>query len=66
MVLQPIVIILEILISIVHFLGFNGFVRVGQLFGEGRGFAGFLALVVSIIFMSIALFSSFIYIRIAR
>jgi len=66
MVIQPIVIILEIVFSIVHFLGLNGFIRVHQLFEEGRSGAGMLALIVSLIFILIAVYSGFIYIRIAR
>lgn len=65
-ILQPIVVILEIIASIVDFLGFNGFIRVSEMFGEGRGGAGALGLVVSLLFLGMGVFTSFIYIQIFR
>lgn len=66
MIIQPIVIIIEILFSIVNFLGLNGFLRVNKMYDEGQPGAATLGLIVSLIFLSIAAYSTFIYIRIAR
>ena len=63
---QPILAVLYVIISIVNIFGFNGFIRVSQLFGDGHGFAGVLAVVVSIVFLGVGLFSGFIYFRIMR
>ena len=63
---QPILTVLLILISIVNVFGFNGFIRVSQLFSDGHGFAGVLAIVVSLVFMGAGLFSGFIYFRVMR
>jgi cytochrome c oxidase subunit IV len=65
-IIQPIIIVLEIVISIVDFLGFNGFVRVHKAFTNGQGGAGVLGLLCSIIFLSMGIFSSFIYVKIWR
>lgn len=65
-ILQPIVILLEIVISIVDFLGFNGFVRAAQMFQQGRGGAGFIGLIVSIIFLAMAIYSAFILVKIFK
>lgn len=65
-ILQPIVVILEIVISIVDFLGFNGFIRAADMFQQGRGGAGFLGLTVSIIFLAMAVFSAFILVKVFR
>ena len=43
MIIQPIVIVMEIIFSIVNFLGLNGFIRVNQMFDEGNHGAGKLA-----------------------
>lgn len=65
-ILQPVVIILEIVISIVDFLGFNGFIRAADMFQQGRGGAGFLGLTVSIIFLAMAIYSAFILVKVFR
>jgi len=57
---------LEIAISIVDFLGFNGFIRVAYLFNNGQAVSGILALVVSIGFIAMALFSGFLYYKVFR
>lgn len=56
--IQPLIIILEIVISIVDFLGFNGFIRVSDLFSAGSGFTAVLSLIVSLIYLLIAVLSS--------
>ena len=61
--IQPIIIVLEITISIVDFLGFNGFIMVADLFNNGQAIAGILSLVVSIGFVIMALFSAYLYYR---
>jgi hypothetical protein len=61
--LQPLVIIIEIIIAIVDFLGFNGFVKVAQEYNNGRGFQGTLGLVVSLIYVAMAFLSSNLYLR---
>ena len=53
--IQPLVIIIEIVVAIVDFLGFNGFIRVSDLYAAGDGFTGTLALIVSIVYMCLAL-----------
>ena len=52
--------------SVVNFLGLNGFIRVNKMFDEGRHSAAVLGLIVSLIFLSIAVYSSFIFVRIIR
>lgn len=52
--------VLEVIGSIVDFLGFNGFIRVSELFKEGRGGAGVLALIVSLLFLAMGVYSAFI------
>jgi hypothetical protein len=52
------VIIIEIIIAIVDFIGFNGFVKVAALYKQGgHAFAATLALIVSIIYLAVALLS---------
>jgi hypothetical protein len=63
---QPLVIALEVVASIANFLGFNGFVRVSEMFKEGSAAAGVFGLIVSVIFLGMALFSGFIFFRIVR
>ncbi len=46
--------------------GFNGFIRAHTLFESGRGLAGVLTVIVSLIFLLLGLFSGFIYFRILR
>jgi hypothetical protein len=55
--IQPLVIIFEIVISIVDFLGFNGFIRVSNLFSIGAGFTAVLSLIISLIFLLVAVLS---------
>jgi hypothetical protein len=55
--IQPLVIIFEIVISIVDFLGFNGFIKVANLFKIGAGFSAVLALIISLIFLLVAVLS---------
>lgn len=64
LILQPIVIAIEVVASIGDFLGFNGFVRVSELFKDGDGGAAVLGLIVSLIFLGMAAYSSFIYVKI--
>ena len=66
LILQPIVVVLEIVVSIVDFLGFNGFMRVSEMYKAGRGVAGTLGLIVSLLFLGMGLFSAFIYITVLR
>lgn len=66
LILQPIVVVLEIIGSIVDFLGFNGFMRVSEMYKEDRGGAGTLGLIVSLLFLAMGLYSAFIYIKILR
>lgn len=66
LILQPFVILLEILISILGVFGFNGFVRASHLFQLGKGFAGTMSVIVSSIFLGAGLFSTFLYVRIIR
>lgn len=63
---QPILSVFFIIISIVNVFGFNGFIRVSQLFNEGHGFAGVIAVIISIVFLGVGLFSGFIYVRVMR
>jgi hypothetical protein len=65
-IIQPIVVVLEIVISIVDFLGFNGFVRVSSNFKAGRGAAGAIGLICSLTFLSMAGLSILVYIKIVR
>ena len=59
-------IVLEIVAAIGNFLGFNGFVRVSEMFGAGRGAAAVFGLIVSLVFLAMAVFSGFIYFRIVK
>ena len=63
---QPVLSALLILFSISNAFGLNGFIRVGHLFGDSKGFAAVLALMVSLGFLLCGLFSGFIYVRIWR
>lgn len=65
-IFQAIAVILEVTISIIGAFGFNGFARAHDLFEEGKGFSGALAVIVSSVFLSVALFSSYIFVRILR
>lgn len=64
--LQPIIIILEIVISIVDFLGFNGFIRVADKFQHNDAIAGIFGLVVSIVYLLVAALSSYVYVKVCR
>lgn len=64
--LWPLVIIIMIVISIVDFLGFNGFIRVSYMFKNGNPAAGVFGLVVSIIYLILAVFSGYLYFRIFK
>jgi hypothetical protein len=55
--IQPLVIIFEIMISIVDFVGFNGFIKVSNLFSAGIGSKAVLALIISLIFLLVAVLS---------
>lgn len=66
LILQPIMIVIQFIISITNAFGFNGFIRSSYLFTWGKVFAAILAITVSIIFMSCGIFSSFIYFKIVR
>ena len=66
LIAQPILIVLELIISITNAFGFNGFIRVHHLFHDSMHLAGVLAIVVSMIFLLTALFSGFIFVRIFR
>ena len=57
---------MEIVISIVDFLGFNGFIRVADMFNNNNAIAGILGLVVSIGFLLVAVWSSYLYFRIFK
>lgn len=59
-------ILLEVVVSIVDFLGFNGFVRVGDNFSSGHGGAGVLGLLVSLCFLGMAGLSTLVMVRIVR
>jgi hypothetical protein len=50
----------------VDFLGFNGFIRVADMFKIGNGAAGVFGLIVSILFLLIAGLSGFIYFKICK
>jgi|JI61114C2RNA_FD_contig_21_2654471_length_574_multi_4_in_0_out_0_1 multisubunit Na+/H+ antiporter MnhG subunit len=62
--LQPIAIILWLAFSIINFLGFNGFIRVADLYNKGYSAAGTLSLIESLIFLGEALLGSFVYYKI--
>ena len=64
--LQPLAIVIEIVISIIDFLGFNGFIRVANMFKIGAAAAGIFGLVVSILWLLIAAWSAFLYFRICK
>lgn len=64
--IQPLVIIIEIVISIVDFLGFNGFIRVSRMFNDGTPLPAIFGLVVSIVFLLMAAASGYVYFRICR
>ena len=64
--LNPLAIVIEIVISIIDFLGFNGFIRVVNMFNAGNAAAGIFGLVVSILWILIAVWSGFLYFRICK
>ena len=59
-------IIIEIVISIVDFLGFNGFIKVSNLFNNNQAVAGIIALITSIVYLLVAVWSSYLYFRIFK
>lgn len=64
--LQPLGVIIEVVIAIVDFLGFNGFILVSKLFKEGRGGVGAFSLIISMLWLAIAIWSGYIYFRIFK
>jgi hypothetical protein len=64
--LWPLVIVIMIVASIVDFLGFNGFIMVANNFKIHNSAAAVIGLVVSIIYLVLSLFSSYLYYRIFR
>lgn len=64
--LWPLIVIIMIVISIVSFLGFNGFIAVSYNFSVGNTAAAALGLIVSIIYLVLALWSSYLYFRIFK
>lgn len=62
--LQPLAIVLWLTFSIVNFLGFNGFIRVADLYSLGYSAAGTLSLIESLLFLGEALLGSFLYYKI--
>ena len=55
--IQPLAIIVEIMVAIAPFAGFNGFVRVSQNFSAGNGFQGALGVITSIVYLVVAILS---------
>lgn len=55
-----------IVISIVDFLGFNGFIRVKNMFSDGNPAAGAFGLIISIIYLILVVWSAYLYYRIFR
>jgi ABC-type arginine transport system permease subunit len=55
-----------IVISIVDFLGFNGFIRVSKEFANEDKAGGAFGIVISIIYLCLAIGSSYLYFRIFR
>ena len=66
LILQPMAIVLEIIGSMVDFLGFNGFMRVSEMYKAERGGAATLGLIVSLLYLAMGLYSAFIYAKILR
>jgi multisubunit Na+/H+ antiporter MnhG subunit len=66
LILQPIAIVLEIVGSIVDFLGFNGFMRVSEMYKAERAGAATLGLIVALLYLAMGLYSAFIYVKILR
>lgn len=64
--LWPLVIIIMIIISIVDFLGFNGYIRVSRMFSEGNPLPAVFGLVVSILYDVLAIWSGYLYYKIFR
>jgi hypothetical protein len=64
--LWPLVVIIMIVISIVDFLGFNGFIRVSQMFKANNPLPAVFGLIVSIIYLVLAIFSGFLYFKIFK
>lgn len=64
--LWPLVVVILIVISIVDFLGFNGFIRVHNNFTYGHAGTAVFGLIISLIYMSLGLISSWLYYKIFR
>lgn len=64
--LWPLVIVIMIVVSIVDFLGFNGFIRVSKMFAAGSAGTAIFGLIISILYLVLSLWSGYLYYRIFR
>lgn len=64
--LWPLAILIMIALSIVGFPGFNGFIQVSTQFNNKDVAGGVFAIVIAILFLSLAGFSAFLYYKIFR
>ena len=64
--LEPILFGFWIAFAIGNFLGFNGFIKVSQLYSSRHGFTGTLSLIESLIFTICALISAYDYVKICK
>lgn len=62
----PLIVLVLITISIIDFLGFNGFIRVNRNFSNHQVGNAVFGLIISIIFLAMALGSSVLYFQIFR
>ena len=64
--LWPLVIIVMIIASIVDFLGFNGFMRVAKYFNANEPAPAVFGLVISILYLVLAIWSGFLYFKVFK
>ena len=64
--IQPVIILVEVVISIIGYVGFNGIIKIVNLFENDQVIAALFALVVTIGFLCMAGFSTFLYVKVWR
>lgn len=52
------------MISVIGYIGFNGIIKIVNLFENSQIVAGFFALVTTVGFLGMAAFSTYLYVRV--
>lgn len=58
--------VVEIVISIIYFIGFTGFIASNYLLNNNQTVAGIFSIIVSVIYLLIAIGSGYVYFRIFK